>query len=253
MIEVILMEPRRQENLGAVARAMKNFDFENLVLINPKCRAGKKARKVAKHANDILDKAKIKKFDYLKNYDYLIGTTAILGTDYNIPRNAISIGQLAEKLPTIIKKNNANDKYSNKKNGGYNNKKKISNKLKIGILIGRETIGLKNEEINLCDILVTIPSSKRYPTLNISHSAAIMLYEIFKKISSEKSDSHINFATKKDKEIIMKYINSALDGMEFSTKEKKETQKRVWKRVIGKALLTKREAFSVMGFLRKLK
>ena len=229
MIEVILMEPRKQENLGAVARAMKNFDFENLVLINPKCRVGIKARKVAKHANDILDKAKIKKFSYLKNYDYLVGTTAILGTDYNIPRNAISIGQLSDKI------------------------NKIKNKAKIGILIGRETIGLKNEEINLCDILVTIPSSKKYPTLNISHSAAIMLYEIFKKISNEKSDSHINFATKKDKEIIMKYTNNVLDKMEFPTKEKKETQKKVWKRVIGKAMLTKREAFSVMGFLRKLK
>ena len=229
MIEVILMEPRKQENLGAVARAMKNFDFENLVLINPKCRVGIKARKVAKHANDILDKAKIKKFSYLKNYDYLVGTTAILGTDYNIPRNAISIGQLSDKI------------------------NKIKNKAKIGILIGRETIGLKNEEINLCDILVTIPSSKKYPTLNISHSAAIILYEIFKKISNEKSDSHINFATKKDKEIIMKYTNNVLDKMEFPTKEKKDTQKKVWKRVIGKAMLTKREAFSVMGFLRKLK
>ena len=241
MIEIILVEPRKQENLGAVARAMKNFDFENLVLINPKCRIGRKARKVAKHANDILDKAKVKKFDYLKNYDYLVGTTAILGTDYNIPRNTISIEQLGNKLSAIIGKKKANDK------------KTMSSGLKIGILIGRETIGLKNEEINLCDVLVTIPSSKKYPTLNISHSAAIMLYEIFKKISNEKSDSHINFATKKDKEIIMKYINSALDGMEFSTKEKKETQKKVWKRVIGKALLTKREAFSVMGFLRKLK
>ena len=229
MIEIILMEPRKQENLGAVARAMKNFDFENLVLINPKCKIGVKARKVAKHANDILDKAKIKKYDYLKNYDYLIGTTAILGTDYNIPRNTISIGQLSDKI------------------------NKIKNKAKIGILIGRETIGLKNEEINLCDILVTIPSSKKYPTLNISHSAAIMLYEIFKKISNEKSDSHINFATKKDKEIIQKYINKTLDKLEFSTKEKKETQKKVWKRVIGKAMLTKREAFAVMGFLRKLK
>ena len=47
-------------------------------------------------------------------------------------------------------------------------------------------------------------------------------------------------------------MNKVLDKLEFSTKEKKDTQKKVWKRVIGKAMLTKREAFSVMGFLRKL-
>ncbi|MBI2134556.1 TrmJ/YjtD family RNA methyltransferase [Candidatus Woesearchaeota archaeon] len=240
-MEIILIEPRKQENLGAVARAMKNFDFENLILINPKCKIGVKARKVAKHANDILDRAKIKKSGYLKNYDYLVGTTAILGTDYNIPRNAISIEQLGNKLSKIIKRKNA-----------VNKKTKSNKDLRIGLLIGRETIGLKNEEIDLCDILATIPSSKKYPTLNISHSAAIMLYELFREISAEKSNSRINFAAKKDKEIIQEYINKILDKLEFSAKEKKETQKKVWKRVIGKAMLTKREAFSVMGFLRKL-
>ena len=231
MVEIILLEPTKQQNLGAIARIMKNFDFENLVLIAPKCKIGKSARKVAKHANNILDKAKIKDFSYLKKLDYLIGTTAILGTDYNIPRNAISIGQFSNKMQKTFKN--------------------LENK-KIGILIGREGIGLKNDEINMCDILVTIPASKKYPTMNISHAVSIILYELFKNSGNEKSNSHINFANKDEKEIIVKYFNKALDKMEFSTKEKKETQKIVWKRVVGKAMLTKREAFAVMGFLRKL-
>ncbi|MAH33619.1 rRNA methyltransferase [archaeon] len=233
MISIILIEPKRQENLGAIARSMKNFGFENLVLVNPKCKIGKSAIKVAKHGKSILDKVKIKDFSYLKRFDYLIGTSAILGTDYNIPRNAINAEQLADRLSNIKQKNS-------------------KSKLKIGILIGRESIGLKNQEINLCDILVSIPASKKYPTLNISHACSIVLYELFKKFNSENSTSNIKFATKKDKEIIMKYMNKALNKMEFSTKEKKETQRIVWKRVIGKAMLTKREAFAVMGFLRKL-
>ncbi|MEK6949486.1 MAG: TrmJ/YjtD family RNA methyltransferase [Nanoarchaeota archaeon] len=229
MIEIILMEPRRQGNLGAVARVMKNFSFENLVLINPKCKIGATARKVAKHANNILDKTKIKHINYLKKIDYLIGTTSILGTDYNIPRNAIDVEQFAEKMSAV----------------NYN-------KLKIGILIGREASGLTNEEINQCDAIVTIPVSKKYSALNVSHSAAIILYELFKKIGGNKSNSHINFATGKDKEVMMRYIYKILDKLEFSTPEKKDTQKKVWKRVFGKAMLTKREAFAVMGFFRKL-
>ena len=71
--------------------------------------------------------------------------------------------------------------------------------------------------------------------------------------SDEKFFSHKNFETKKEKDVILKYINNVLGKMEFSTKEKKDTQKKVWKRVIGKAMLTKREAFAVMGFLRKLR
>ena len=227
MISIILIEPELSENVGFIARTMKNFDFKSLVLINPKCSLDK-ANKTAKHGKDILKKAKIKKPDYLKKFDYLIGTTAILGTNYNIPRNPINPEQLSEKL------------------------KKIDlNKIKVGIMIGREGMGLKNNEIEMCDILVTIPASKKYPTLNISHAASIILYELF-KTKKEKSNTHIQFAAKKDLEIINKYFIKVLNRLDFQTKEKKQTQKKVWKRIFGKALLTKREAFSVMGFFRKL-
>ena len=172
-------------------------------------------------------KTKTRRFSYLKNFDYLIGTTAILGTDYNIPRSAITIDKLANKLSKIKKS-------------------------KIGLLIGREGSGLNNKEIDMCDILITIPASKKYPTMNISHAVSIILYELFKN-NKENSSSHINFATKKEKDIILKFINRILNKMDFTTKVKKQTQKKVWKRVIGKSLLTKREAFVVMGFLRKFK
>ena len=119
MISIILIEPRKQENLGSVARVMKNFAFDNLILIKPKCKIGVKAFKVAKHGRDVLKKTKIMDFSYLKKLDYLIGTTAILGTDYNIPRNPISAEQLASKIAKIDYK-----------------------KTKIGILIGREGTGL---------------------------------------------------------------------------------------------------------------
>jgi len=266
MIEIILIEPRKQENIGSVARAMKNFSFDNLVLINPKCKIGVKAHKVAKHGKDILKKTKIKDFSYLNKMDYLVGTTAILGTDYNIPRNSITAEQLAVKISKINYKIHENRRFSgsskivnfretgNAKHFQVHRKSRgFSREIKIGILIGREGSGLNNKEINLCDILVTIPASRKYPTFNVSHALIIILYEIFKKLSIDKSNSHINFASKKEKDIILKYIAQILNKMEFATKEKKDTQKNVWKRVFGKALLTKREAFVVMGFLRKFK
>jgi len=229
MLKLILIEPKKQENLGAIARVMKNFDFKELILINPKCKIGKTAKKVAKHASGVLDKAKIKDFPHLKNFDYLIGTTAILGNNGNIPRNPVDPKQLADKLA------------------------KLNKKIKIALIIGREGQGLSNKEIDMCDILVTIPASKIYPTLNISHAVSVILSEIFNSSSLEKSNSHINFATKKEKEIIMEYINGKLKSMDFATKEKLETQKKVWKRLLGKSMMTKREAFALMGFLRKLR
>ena len=229
MISIILIEPKLSANVGAIARVMKNFNFNNLVLINPKCNyLSQTARNRAKHANDVLEKAKIKKINYLNQFDYLIATTAVLGSDYNIPRSPITPQQLADKLV------------------------KLDSKKKIGILIGREGPGLTNEEILKSDFVVSIPTSPRYGTMNISHAVAIILYEIFKVSTEKKINDHIVAASKKEKDIILNKINRILNKLEFATKEKKETQQKVWKRILGKSFLTKREAFALLGFFRKL-
>ena len=224
MISIILIEPETEGNIGAVARAMKNFGFNNLVLVNPKCKLGKEAKNRAKWANDILKKAKIVK--KMPKMHTLVATTSQLGTDYNIPRSPISPEQLSEKI-------NINKK--------------------IGIIFGRESSGLTNKELALSDFVVTIPSHKKYPTLNLSHSVAVICYELSKKHRKAKIGERIKAAEKKDKEHLLKLINNKLKNMEFATPSKRKTQKTIWKRIIGKSFLTKREAFALMGFIKKIK
>ena len=154
MISIVLIEPETAGNIGFIARAMKNFGLKDLVLINPKCKLDEDAIRFSKHSKNIIKKAKIKNKSYLKTYDYLIGTTAKLGTGYNIPRTPLSPIQLAEKLSKIKKS-------------------------KIALLFGRESLGLTNKEIELCDFIVSIPTSPKYTTMNISHAASILFYEIF--------------------------------------------------------------------------
>jgi tRNA/rRNA methyltransferase len=227
MISVVLIEPETSGNLGAIARIMANFDFKELILINPKCKIDEDARNRAKHAQTILDKAKIKEFDYLKKFDYKIATTAKLGTDYNIPRCPLSPEEFANKVCSLDKKT------------------------KLALIIGREGIGLTNEEIADCDFTVSIPVSKTYPTLNISHALTVILYELFKK-SGEKNTDVITPISAIEKKQLMKLFNKVFDKLEFATPDKKETQKTLWKKIIGKAFLTKRESFAMMGFLKKL-
>tara|TARA_Y100000034_G_scaffold136940_1_gene217415 strand:+ start:7752 stop:8447 length:696 start_codon:yes stop_codon:yes gene_type:complete len=227
MISIVLVEPEIAGNIGAVCRTMKNFDFSNLVIVNTKCDCkSTEVKNRAKHAQDILRKAKLVK--RIPKFDYVIGTTAKLGSDYNVNRLPLLPEQLAKKLAML------------------------GNKIKIGILFGREGIGLTNKEIEKCDLIVTIPSSKTYPTLNLSHSVAVVLYELFKVSGKETKLDRINPAQDVDKKQILKMLNKILGGLKFSTKEKKSTQKLVWKRIINKAFLTKREAFVVMGLFRKL-
>jgi len=234
MIYVILLEPVTPGNIGAIARAMKNFDFTKLVLINPQCdHLSTEARNRAKHAQEILETAEVYEFFVVDDYDYLIATTAILGTDYNIVRSPLTPHELAQKLKEISVKGMSSEK-------------------KIGLVIGREGHGMFNEEIEKCDFVVTVPSSKDHPTLNVSHATTILLYEIFNALSDTNVLSHINPIGKPEKDQIMKMFNQIFDDIEWVTGEKKETQQILWKKIIGKAMLTRREAYGVMGFLRKI-
>src|SRR3989338_2967172 len=216
-MDIILQESKNAGNIGAIARAMKNFEFSNLILLNPQCNhLSKEAIDRATHAKEILQNAKI-----IKKLDY----DTIIGTDYNLNRTPISPETLA----------------------------KMQLKGKVGILLGREDHGLNNEELESCDIIITIPSSKKYPTMNVSQAAVILLYELFKHSKKIKNGENIKLATKEQKEILLKLIEERTQKMAFSTEYKKETQKRVWKTVIGKSNLSKRKIMALFGFMKKIK
>jgi len=219
MLNVILVRPETAGNIGAVARAMANFDIKNLILVDPKCKhLSHEARKRAKNAQDVLENAKV--VSKIPKMDYVIATSAITGEKYN-PRSPLTPKQLCQIIPA---------------------------KGKIGLLFGPESSGLTKEEVLGADFVVTIPSSKKYSTLNLSHSVAVILYELFKK----EENIH-ELASLKDKEVLLDHINKIIDRMDFPTLGKKETQRIIWKRLVGKSFLTKREAFVLMGFFKRVK
>ncbi|MFT4297704.1 MAG: RNA methyltransferase [Candidatus Woesearchaeota archaeon] len=225
MIDVILLEPENEGNIGAVARAMANFGLKNLIIVCPKCSLGEEFSKRAMHAKS----KRMVNFKILKKipkYDLLIGTTAKINTDYNLTRTPILSEQLPSKILPYIKKQ------------------------KIALLFGRESIGLTNQELEKCDLICTINSSGQYSTLNLSHAAAIMFYEIHKNLDSIKA-VNIKMADKKDKKILHEKMNELINLVE--TEAKNPIQKKIWKNAFSKAFITKREAFGMIGFLNKLK
>ncbi len=227
MISIILISPEHEGNVGAVARVMKNFGFGKLFVVNPKCDpTGNMALARSKHAKDILLKAKVGDEKLLKKFDYIIGTTARLGSDYNIPRSPVTPEQLANKI--------------------------VGKRKKFALLFGREGSGLTNEEIKMCDFIVTIPTSPKYPVMNLSQSVSVVLYELFKHQNKKKIAQHIIPISAAEKKQILKMVDKVLTKMPFRTEDKKETQRVTWKRLLGKSMLTKREAYAIMGFLRKL-
>ncbi len=137
-------------NLGYTARLMKNFGLKRLYLVDPKCDM-RAASVYASHGSDILDAAEVVTLAKVrKTHDFLLGTTAIRARrDSNVSRRTT---RPEEALARVVGAKSAS------------------------IILGRDTTGLTNEELALCDLVTTIDTRTDYKTLNVSHSVAILLY-----------------------------------------------------------------------------
>ncbi|KYK34802.1 MAG: hypothetical protein AYK18_13670 [Theionarchaea archaeon DG-70] len=212
MLSVIFVEPESPGNIGSIARCMKNFGAETLILVNPCSLKG--AQKMAMHAQDIVEKAAITNTlsDALKLVDTSIATTSKPG---GLLREAITPGELTH----------------------------ISGD--VGIVIGRESSGLTNAEIDKCDFLISIPTSEEYPAMNASSACCIILYEFFK--CREKIERKIM----NRKRIMEEFIRIS------ELIEKRQHRKRIWKivmnRILTRAFLSERESTVLLGIFRRIR
>lgn len=213
MLTIAVIDPEYEINLGYIARVMKNFGLEELLLINPKCNI-EKARIYATHGSDILDKAKIVNKEYLNKYDQLIGTTAIKANSrMNIIRDAVSPEDV------VIRDNSC-------------------------LILGRESTGLTNEELALCELVITIDVGS-YNTLNISHALTIILYELKKKKSYA-----INTATREEIDLLINYALRLADKAGIREHKHKHIEHSL-KRLLGRASPTSREVKLLVILFRR--
>jgi len=229
-ITVVLLGVEHPGNLGAVCRAMKNFGFFELLLIDPQCSpTDTDAKNRAKWANDVLETARTEhSLDALKEFDLVIGTTGKISDDYNLPRTPLFPAQLAQKLS------------------------EADDDARIALVFGRESDGMMNHELLQCDFTVTIPTHRKYPSLNLSHAVAVVLYAINGDHYGEKTGEKFPLVRAAEKQQLEKMIAETLDLFHFAKDEKRETQDVLWKRLVGKSMLTQREAMALMGFFRKV-
>ncbi len=149
---MILVEPENSINVGMIARAMMNFGYSDLWLVSPMFDSLDRAEAAAMRAADILRSCKIvvSLEEALEGTDLVVGTTARVAIRSPL-RRAVELRSFAESLRW----------------GG-----------KVGLVFGRESTGLTNEELSLCDVVVTIPTSREYAAMNLANAAAVVLYEM---------------------------------------------------------------------------
>ena len=191
-VHFILVRPQIGENIGSVARAIKNFNITKLRIVNPRCRwPNEKALATSVGAKDILNSSKI----------------------YNTLEK--SVGDL-----NVVFATSSRIRKVNKRIISINDlKKKINNKYKIGIVFGPESSGLSNNEINYADYLVKIPTNNKFNSLNLSHSAIIFCFELFKFFSKKQkiynSSYKSSLANKSEINNFLNFIIANLDKKGF--------------------------------------
>jgi len=191
-IYFILVRPQIGENIGSVARAIKNFNIKYLRIVNPRCDwPNHKALATSVGAKDILKSTKI----------------------YN------SIGKAIGDLDIIFASTSRVRKINKKIISILDLKKKVKRKGKIGILFGPEASGLSNDELSYADYLVKIPTNKKFSSLNLSHSAIIFCHEIFQFFTNKKivykSSYKSSIAKKSEVNKFLNFIINRLDKKGF--------------------------------------
>ncbi len=226
-IRIVLIEPENEGNVGRIARVMKNFGFKNLWLTNPKINIGIKAKASAMHALDILSDVKI-----VTNFNsaingcmYVAGTTSISAmSSSNLLRISISPELFSQRISDIDGE--------------------------VGIIFGRESRGLSNEELAKCDLIITIPTNPEYKSLNISNAVAIILYELYKSQVVWKN-SRLNNANPEERLRIRKLFNNIIIKTNMPEYRRRMAE-RVFSNLISRSFASSREITIIMGVLRKV-
>ena len=218
-IRIVVVGAKFEGNVGAIARSMANFDIKELYLVNP-CEIGDDAYRRSKHGSEILDSACFVTSleEAVKDCFLVVGTSGITTKgDRNYTRVPVPVREFAENCR------------------GYSEK--------IAILFGREDIGLLQDELNLCDVLITIPTSEEYPILNLSHAANIVMYEMFQACSVPRRPEP---ADRAEKERMYGFFSDLMDAIEYPPSRRDATRV-MFRRMMGRSIPTKYEYNTIMG------
>jgi tRNA/rRNA methyltransferase len=227
-LRVVLVEPIYEGNIGSIARAMKNFGFHELIMVNP-CQIEDFGLAMASHAKDILESARSVSCleEAIEDANLVIGTTGKrLGNEQKHLRlhlrvPCLSPHELVEKLQG---------------RSGI-----------VALLLGREDIGLTSQELAGCDLLASVPTSRLYPIMNISHAAAILLYEL-----SQISEGEIHLASRESLLRLVDRSRSLLEEVKYP-EHKVDFTVIMFKRILGRAELTEREARTLLGIIKSIR
>ncbi len=154
LLKIVLVEPIGEINLGSVARLCKNFDVNELRLVSPHCDPmNPEAQRMAVHGKAFLKNASI----YSNLIDSINDCVRVVATCGRIDHGNIPLASSEDALKWLLG---------------------AKSKSPIAIIFGREDRGLTNSELQMAHKAMSLNTSIKYPSLNLSHAVAIVLNEL---------------------------------------------------------------------------
>ena len=227
-IAVVLHRPHFPENIGAAARAAKNMGIHRLVVVDPLDCDLTRILKMATHAaEDVV--AQMEVYDDLRDalapFHYIIGTTARTGSHR---RTLCDPRRMAEKVVDLSQNNS------------------------VALLFGPENRGLANRELKYCHMLVTIPTSDAFSSLNLAQAVMVIVYEIFRAGVSLPEVFTPRLASSFELEAMYDHLKETLTKIHFVNAESPDYWMQSIRRFFSRIGLQAREVKIIRGICRQI-
>lgn len=227
-LRVVLLSPRNPLNIGAAARAMSNFGFEHLRVVNPYDVAYHEARS-AVNASAILSKSEQYHTvgDAVRDCTLVVGTASTAGRTFDLPVRRLELG------------------------GRIIQEAMMSGR--VALLFGSEKFGMSNEEISHCHWLMHIPTRDEHQSMNLGQAVAVCLYELIRSPDeSGRVPAELDPARNEDvTRITDRLIHiAALTG--YANPVTSESTEQKIRHMVNRLNLTARDAGMWLGLLRQV-
>jgi tRNA/rRNA methyltransferase len=220
-LSIILVRPKFHENLGSVARAMKNMGLNRLMVVNGCSPLHPNAYKLASGAEDILERAEefFTLGEAISEMACVVGTTSREGKER---KPLLTPKTLAKKLIPLSLEN------------------------AIGLAFGSEKEGLTNEELFLCHLYVRIPSKESFASLNLAQAVMVVCYELF-QASMDIPKQPIHLAKAEQLERMFEHMEKTLLQIGFLDSNHPKIIMRVMRNLLGRSQMDEREVQILQG------
>ncbi len=220
-ISIVLVSPRYPENVGSVARAMKNMGLERLVIVDGCSPLHAHAYKLASGAEDLLERAE--EFATLKEAVAEMGFVAGMTSRGGKERSPLLSPKAAvQKLIPLAARN------------------------RVAMVFGSEKKGLTNPELSLCNLYVRIPSSDAFPSLNLAQAVTVICYELFVGTNGEREDVE-PLAAVEQTEAMYDHMEKTLVDIDFLEANRSKRIMWVLRKLLGRSQMNEREVQILQG------